>query len=77
MKINAEENSKISKSVDDAAIAATAIGHSRELTVGVIESIAQDKQCHSERIQSQLPIEKKMTSNDARQRPEQSDANRR
>ena len=77
MKIDAEENGKISKPVDNAAITATAVRHSRKLAVGVIESVAQDKQCHPERIQSEMAIEKKMTGNDASQRSEQGDANRR
>ena len=50
MKIDAEEDSKISKPVDHATFTATAIGHARELAVSVVESVAQNEHHHPQRV---------------------------
>lgn len=74
MDVNTQEANVIGKAVNNAAFAGLAMSQAGELTVGVVERISANVECHPHDVDAQIPIKIEMTRNDSEEAGEQSHA---
>src|SRR5437867_4805601 len=77
MKINAHKDQMIDQAIDNASLAAAALGQPRQLSVSIVEGVGPNVQEYSRDVGSQITVKIKVTGRDSQPASDQCDYNRR